>query len=146
MAASDQFTAEDRKVITAAIAEAEKNTSGEIRLYIEDKCGENVLDRAAFVFSQLGMQNTKDRNGVLFYLAFDSRQFAIIGDASIHAKVKDDFWNEIKSIMAEYFKKGEFVAGLSKGIRMSGDALQKHFPYQSNDKNELSDEIVFNNN
>jgi uncharacterized membrane protein len=146
MAASDHFSEDNRKVITSAIAEAEKNTSGEIRLFIENKCGENVLDRAAFVFAQLEMQKTKDRNGVLFYLAFDSRQFAIIGDAGIHTKVKDDFWNEIKSLMAGHFKNGEFVEGLSKGIRMSGEALRKYFPHQSDDTNELSDDIVFNNN
>jgi uncharacterized membrane protein len=146
MGADNNFNISDRELITAAISEAEKNTSGEIRLFIEDKCGENVLDRAAFVFTQLGMQNTKDRNGVLFYLAFDSRQFAIIGDAGIHAKVKDDFWNEIKSLMASHFKNGEFVAGLTKGIQMSGEALRKYFPYQSDDKNELPNDIVFNKN
>ncbi|MFN8165471.1 MAG: TPM domain-containing protein [Bacteroidia bacterium] len=146
MAVSDHFSEEDRKKILRAIAEAENQTSGEIRLFVENKCDDSVLDRAAFVFGQLEMQKTKDRNGVLFYVAFDSRQFAILGDAGIHAKVKDDFWNDIKNRMAEHFKKGEFVEGLSEGIRQSGEALRKHFPHQRNDRNELPDDIIFNNN
>ena len=81
MAVSDHFSEEDRKKILRAIAEAENQTSGEIRLFVENKCDDSVLDRAAFVFGQLEMQKTKDRNGVLFYVAFDSRQFAILGDA-----------------------------------------------------------------
>ena len=121
MAAEDKLSEKERQQILATIAAAEKNTSGEIRLFVEDVCGENVLDRAAYIFDKLGMKNTKDRNGVLFYLAFESRQFAILGDAGIHAIVK----------------------GLTIGIEMSGKALKTHFPYQSNDKNELSDDIVF---
>lgn len=143
MAAEDKLNEEDRQKIMAAIAEAEKNTSGEIRLFVEDECGENVLDRAAFIFKEIGMHNTKLRNGVLFYLAFESRQFAILGDAGIHEKVKDDFWHEIKAKMGFHFTEGDFVKGLTIGIEMSGDALKKHFPYHSTDRNELSDEIVF---
>jgi len=143
MAAEDKLSEKERRLILEAIASAEKNTSGEIRLFVEDVCGENVLDRAAYIFDKLGMKNTKDRNGVLFYLAFESRQFAILGDAGIHAIVKDDLWHEIKAKMTNYFTEGEFVKGLTIGIEMSGKALKTHFPYQSNDKNELSDDIVF---
>lgn len=143
MAAEDKITEEDRLLILEAISEAEKNTSGEIRLFIEDDCGENVLDRAAFIFNEIGMNKTVERNGVLFYLAFESQQFAILGDAGIHAKVNDDFWHAIKAEMTNYFTVGNFVKGLSLGIEMSGKALQKHFPYQSDDTNELSNDIVF---
>ena len=136
MAAEDKLSEKERQQILATIAAAEKNTSGEIRLFVEDVCGENVLDRAAYIFDKLGMKNTKDRNGVLFYLAFESRQFAIFGDAGINAI-------EIKAKMTNYFTEGEFVKGLTIGIEMSGKALKTHFPYQSNDKNELSDDIVF---
>jgi uncharacterized membrane protein len=143
MAAEDKLSEKERRLILEAIATAEKNTSGEIRLFVEDVCGENVLDRAAYIFDKLGMKKTKDRNGVLFYLAFESRQFAILGDAGIHAIVKDDFWHEIKAKMTNHFTEGDFVKGLLIGIEMTGKALQNHFPYQKNDKNELSDEIVF---
>jgi len=143
MAASDRFSESDRRQILATIKEAEKNTSGEIRLFIEDDCGENVLDRAAFIFTELEMHKTKERNGVLFYLATDSRQFAILGDMGIHSKVKKDFWHEIKLEMQNFFTEGEFLKGLTIGIKMSGEALKEHFPYHKTDKNELSDEIVF---
>ena len=143
MTASDRFDESDRLQILAEIKEAEKNTSGEIRLFIEDDCGENVLDRAAFIFKELEMDKTKERNGVLFYLATNSRQFAILGDQGIHSKVEKDFWHAIKHQMQNYFTEGNFLKGLTIGIKMSGDALKKHFPYNKNDKNELSDDIVF---
>ena len=143
MTASDKFTESERLRILDAIKEAEKNTSGEIRLFIEDECGKNVLDRAAFIFHELGMDNTKDRNGVLFYLATTSRQFAILGDKGIHTKVEKDFWHAIKHEMQNYFTEGNFEKGLRIGIQMSGEALKKYFPYSKSDKNELTDDIVF---
>jgi len=143
MAASERFTENDRLKILDAIKEAEKNTSGEIRLFIEEDCGDNVLDRAAFIFLELGMNKTDERNGVLFYLATEARQFAILGDQGINSKVEKDFWHAIKHEMQNFFTEGNFEKGLSIGIKMSGEALKKHFPYSKHDKNELSDEIVF---
>lgn len=129
--------------IKAAIAAAEKNTSGEIRLFIEDDCKENVLDRAAFIFTELGMHKTKERNGVLIYLALDSHHFAIIGDKGIHSKVHKDFWHDIKLEMQHHFTAGDFPTGLLNGIEMTGNALKEFFPYHKDDTNELSNEIVF---
>ncbi len=143
MSAEGKFTEEERLQIEDAIAVAEKNTSGEIRLFVENECGENVLDRAAYIFKELKMHKTKDRNGVLFYLAIESRQFAILGDSGINAKVNTDFWYEIKMAMQNHFTTGNFVAGLKNGVLMAGESLQKHFPFQKDDKNELSNEIVF---
>jgi uncharacterized membrane protein len=142
--AEKSFNEQQRLDIQRAIAEAEKNTSGEIRLFIEDTCKEDVLDRAAFIFKELKMHETADRNGVLFYLAMKSQKFAILGDAGINEKVGNDFWNEIKRTMLHHFSTGQFTEGLDKGIRMAGEALSKHFPYKGGDDvNELSDEIVF---
>lgn len=143
MSAESNFSETDRLKILASIKEAEQNTSGEIRLFIEEVCKDNVLDRAAFLFKELNMQETKDRNGVLFYLAFKSRKFAILGDSGIHSTVHKDFWHDIKLEMQHHFTEGDFVTGLSKGIKMAGEALKKNFPYQKDDKNELSDDIVF---
>ncbi len=141
--AKDLFTKEERKQITDAIKEAELNTSGEIRVHIEKKCPEDVMDRAAFLFKKLKMHKTGKRNGVLFYLAVKDRKFAILGDAGINAVVPEGFWDNIKDTMAGHFKEGEFTRGLSEGILMSGEQLKKHFPYQSDDVNELSDDISF---
>ena len=143
MTAEKYFTEEIRKGVNAAIAAAEKRTSGEIRLFIENNCIGDVLDRAAFLFKELKMDATKERNGVLFYLAMKSQKFAILGDAGINTKVPKDFWLDIKIEMQNYFVKEEFSGGLVKGITMAGEALQKYFPYLKEDKNELSDEIVF---
>ncbi|MCC7203363.1 MAG: TPM domain-containing protein [Nitrospirae bacterium] len=137
------FTKEDRDKITAAIGMAEKQTSGEIRLFIDDKCRGNVLDRAALIFEKLEMHKTAARNGVLFYLAVRDHKFAILGDAGINAVVTHGFWDEIKDTAIEHFKKGEYSEGLIKGIDMAGTALKQYFPYDERDKNELSDEIVF---
>ncbi len=144
MNAKDYFTAERLSAIDSAIKAAEKATSGEVRLYVEDRCKEDVLDHAAFLFGKLKMHETELRNGVLFYLAMHDHQFAILGDGGINAKVEDDFWEHIKDEMHGFFIKGEFAEGLAKGIAMAGKALSVHFPYKKNDENELSDDIIVN--
>lgn len=143
MSAQSFFTEIEKKQITNAIKTAELNTSGEVRVHVEGKCSEDVLDRAAYWFEKLEMHKTELRNGVLFYLAVDDRKFAILGDAGINAKVPENFWEKIKAHMLSKFKKDQFVDGLSEGILMAGDQLKSHFPYQTDDVNELPDEISF---
>jgi uncharacterized membrane protein len=144
MKAEDIFDGAAKQQIVAAIKAAEKNTSGEIRLHIENHCYEDVMDHAAFIFEKLEMHKTKERNGVLFYVALNERLFAILGDAGINSVVPKNFWEEIKKTVIERFKTGQFAEGLSKGISMAGEQLKAHFPYQSQtDTNELSDEISF---
>lgn len=140
--ATDYFTEERLKEIGSALKQAEKATSGEIRLYVEDKCKEDVLDHAAFLFAELKMHKTELRNGVLFYLAMQDRKFAILGDGGINAKVPEGFWDHIKEAMVGHFKEGRFAEGLEQGIAMAGKALAEHFPYQKGDVNELSDDII----
>ena len=144
MKPSEFLNKEQKKLITDAVKEAELNTSGEIRVHIESDCKEDVLDRAAFMFEKLDMHKTELRNGVLFYLSVKDRKFAILGDAGINAVTPDNFWDEIKETVITHFKKEEFAQGLSKGIEMAGNALKEHFPYQTDDVNELSDDISFN--
>jgi len=139
----DFLTSAQEAQIKAAIGEAERMTSGEIRLYIESKCKGEVLDRAAFIFEELAIHKTKDRSGVLFYLAYRDRKFAILGDAGINAKTGAHFWDEIKLVVEKKFKEQDFCGGLEQGITMAGAALSKHFPYEEGDKNELSDEIAY---
>ncbi len=139
----DFITEADKKSIVDAIKEAELNTSGEIRVHIESSCKGDVLDRAAYLFKKLQMHKTEQRNGVLFYLAYKDHKFAILGDGGINQKVPDNFWDRIKERMAEKFREGKFAEGLAEGIKESGEQLKTHFPYQSDDVNELSDEISF---
>lgn len=145
MKASSFFTKEQQAQILASVREAEKETSGEIRVHIETYCKEDVLDRAAWVFKKLGMHKTVERNGVLFYLAVNDKKFAIIGDAGINSKVPAGFWDEISLLLQKRFKEAKFTDGLSEGIILAGIQLKAHFPYSKDDVNELSDEISFDN-
>ena len=139
------FDDKTKAELVKVIKSAELNTSGEIRLHVENKCKIDVLDQAAFIFKKLKMHKTELRNGVLVYLAITDKKFAIIGDAGINAKVTDNFWDDIKNQMSDCFKEGDFVKGLSIGIEMTGEQLKKHFPYQKDDVNELPDEISIGN-
>ncbi len=143
MKAINFFSAGEKEQILSAVKEAELNTSGEIRVHIDNNCREDVMDRAAWWFAKLKMHRTAQRNGVLFYLAVKDRKFAILGDAGVNAVTADDFWDAIKEKMAEHFSEGRFATGLSEGIRMAGEALKQHFPHQADDVNELPDEISF---
>jgi len=143
---SSEFLSKEQKILVEnAIKEAERNTSGEIRVHLETEIKGDVLDRAAYLFEYLGMHKTAQRNGVLFYLATKSRKFAILGDAGINAKVPADFWDQIKENMGAAFAEGKFAEGLSQGILTAGQQLKNHFPYQKDDVNELSNDISFGN-
>ena len=137
------FSEEEQNLLKRTIEEAERQTSGEIRIFIEEHCNEDVLDRAAFQFEKLEMHKTELRNGVLIYLATADRKFAIIGDAGINQLTGSDFWDETKNQMLGHFKENNLIAGLIKGIQMVGDAMKKHFPYTDGDKNELPNDIAF---
>ena len=140
------FDKNQQQEILNAIRAAELNTSGEIRVHIENKCPGDVLDRAAQVFDKLQMQKTRLRNGVLFYLSTENRKFAILGDAGINALVPENFWDEIKEWMTQQFREGRFTEGLAGAILRAGEQLKMHFPFQSDDVNELPDEISFGKN
>jgi uncharacterized membrane protein len=143
MKASSFFTKEQQAQILASVREAELETSGEIRVHIESSLKGDVLDRAAWLFKKLGMHNTAERNGVLFYLAVNDKKFAIIGDAGINAKVHAGFWDDVSELLKKDFKEGKFTEGLSEGILLAGKHLKIHFPYRMDDVNELPDEISF---
>ena len=93
------FSESEKTKIVQAIQTAELSTSGEIRVHIDRTCDEDVLDRAAWWFKQLKMEKTKLRNGVLIYLATESKKFAIIGDAGINTIVPKDFWETTKKFV-----------------------------------------------
>ncbi len=144
MTAEELFTTEQIAEILQAVKDAEHRTSGEIKVHIESSTqGKDVLDRAADVFAMLELHKTKLRNGVLFYLAISDKKFAILGDIGIHQAVGDRFWDTIRNQMQQYFRNGNFTAGMIEGIKMAGEKLRDKFPYQDDDINELSDEISF---
>ena len=143
MKAGDLFSAEEKLRVEQAILEAELDTSGEIRVHIETEFKGDILDRAATLFDRLNMHKTKLRNGVLIFIGIKNQQFAILGDAGINQVVPVTFWDETKTLMESHFKNSDFAAGLEVGIKMAGEQLKKHFPYQKDDANELSNEVTF---
>ncbi|MFT4660309.1 MAG: putative membrane protein [Patiriisocius sp.] len=137
----DFFTHAEALQIKEAIQSAEKKTSGEIRVHIEDYCNHLVMDRATQVFNKLKMSDTKERNGVLFYISVKDRDFAVIGDEGIHAKVIDGYWEDLCREMEKFFRSAHFVEGLVQAIHKAADSLATYFPFQLDDANELSDDI-----
>lgn len=141
MSAKNFFTPEEEELIVNAIVAAEKNTSGEIRVHIESHHERPPLERAQEVFYLLEMNKTAARNGVLFYLATEDHNFAIIGDEGIDKAVENDFWDCTKDVVIGHFKESRFAQGLAEGILRAGNRLQKYFPYADDDANELPNEI-----
>jgi uncharacterized membrane protein len=132
---------DEEQAIVNAIKIAEKNTSGEIRVHLEKETSKAVMERAEEVFNSLKMYQTKQSNGVLIYVAVNSKVFAICGDKGIDALVPDNFWESTKQIIQNQFKQGQFKQGLVDGITNVGQQLKKYFPLQDDDTNELSNEI-----
>ncbi len=139
----NNFSDADILRIEQSIAEAEKITSGEIRIFIDNRCKEDVLDRAAWIFHEIGMDATEERNGVLIYIALKDHKFAIIGDAGINEKVPKGFWDAIRDEMKNLFRDGKYSEAIVTGILKAGAQLSHHFPYKENDTNELSNEMLF---
>jgi uncharacterized membrane protein len=139
------FTAEEQQLIIEAIQNAERMTSGEVRVFVESKCSYmDAIDRAAELFFQLEMQKTDDRNAVLLYVAMKDRQLAVFGDAGIHEKVGNEYWNNEVHKMITNFNRENYAAGISEVVKDIGEALTKNFPFNNDtDKNELPDDIVF---
>ena len=135
------LTPEEEQEIISAIRTAEKNTSGEIRIHIEASSEKAHYERALEVFQLLEMHKTKDANGVLIYVAVKDHQFVICGDKGINDVVPENFWDATKDIIQNQFKKGNFKQGIVDGILKAGAELQSHFPWQTDDENELSNEI-----
>lgn len=139
------FNKEEAAEIVAAIQAAERGTSGEIRLYVEDFCMlDHPVEQAAEMFQLFGMFNTRDRNAVLIYIAEKSHHFAIWGDVGIHERVGNLFWEEEKKLLQEHFSRDEAAKGVCKAIELIGNRLREHFPSDDkNNVNELPDDIIY---
>ena len=138
------LTANEEQEIVDAILDVEKNTSGEIRVHIEAITPSTPLERAKEVFHLLKMDNTKQQNGVLIYVALDKKEFVIYGDKGINAVVDSNFWNSTRDKIATQFKSSNFKQGLINGINEAGKVLSKYFPYTHGDSNELDNSISKN--
>ncbi len=137
------LTADQQATVVDAVRLAEKRTSGEIRIHIDGECEGNPMERAEEVFGKLGMHRTELRNGILIYLACNTKVFAIIGDKGINDLVPEHFWEDVIEVMGKSFREGRFTEGLVQAVLKAGEKLQEYFPYQSDDVNEQPDEISF---
>jgi len=137
------FNEQEQELISSAVAEAEKLTSGEIRIAIDKHCEEDAFDRATAYFTKLNMEKTKSRNGVLIYLAYEDHKFAIIGDYGINKVVPNDFWETTRTAMQAHFEGGNLAQGIIAGVTLAGEKLAMFFPYENGDVNELPNDIAF---
>ncbi len=137
------FSKAEKERIVGAIREAEKNTSGEIRLHVDSKAGKNVFGHAKKVFQRIGMTRTAQRNGVLIFLAVKDKKFAVLGDTGINEKVPEGFWNDVAEILRRHFGEKQFAEGIAEAVLRIGMKLKEYFPYRSGDKNELPDTISY---
>ena len=138
------LSSDDESAVVQAIQEAEKKTSGEVRVHIEKKCPKkDPVKRAISLFQKLRMHKTDLRNGVIVYVATEDHLLAIWGDEGIHAKVGQEFWESTLITLQEDFKTNQIKNGLKKALLDIGEKLQQHFPYKKDDKNELDDSISY---
>lgn len=145
MAQTEFFlSTEAESEIVAAIREAERETSGEIRVHLEKTHNGDTFLRAQEVFFQLKMDRTRERNGVLLYIAVEAKSFVILGDSGIDKVVPKNFWDTTRDVIEQHFRKGDFKSGIIAGILSAGQELKAHFPWRSDDQNELSDAISKN--
>ena len=137
------LTAGQQAAVVEAVRLAEKGTSGEIRIHIDAECQGDPVQRAECLFGQLGMDRTELHNGVLIYLACESKVFAIVGDKGINDVVPEHFWEDVIAVMTVRFREGKFAEGLAEAVIMAGEKLKAFFPYGQDDVNEQPDDISF---
>jgi uncharacterized membrane protein len=132
----------DEAKIVQAIGEAERKSSGEIRVFVSSRKVEDALAMARKEFGRLRMARTRQRNGVLLFFAPLSHRFAIVGDTGVHEKCGDAFWLDITASMSGLLKQGAFTDAVLLAVQKVGELLARHFPHQPDDQNELPDQIV----
>lgn len=141
----DFFSAEDKQRIVDAVRNAERMTSGEVRVFVESRCSYiDAIDRVTELFYKFKMDRTESRNGVLVYVAMKDRQLAVFGDVNIHNKVGAEYWSaEVKKMLSN-FNRNNYTEGICEVVKDIGETLTAHFPFNNEkDKNELPDDILF---
>ena len=134
----------DTHAVEQAIARAETRTSGEIRVSVAGFFVGSSRRLAEDAFRRLGLQATRNRNGVLLLIAPARRQVVVLGDEAIHAHVGDAFWTRIAAGVSTRFRDGRFTEGVVEAVDAIGEALARHFPAGAEaggNPNELPDTI-----
>ena len=134
--------ASERERLAEAVAQAERATSAEIKVAIVRHCWGDIRSKAVRTFGKLGMDRTEARNAVLILVVTAGREFMIYGDVGIHRKVAQEFWDNVRDVMARSFAEGEFGQGVCDAVRLAGGMLAQHFPRQAGDVNEVPDAVA----
>ena len=143
MVLEDFIPLEGQRRIAEAITVAERCTSGEICVHVTPHCRGDVMRRAERVFNGLGLYATRHRNAVLIFVAYDDRRLAILGDTSINAVVPKGLWDDEVRQLVQALQEGKVVDALCESIARMGNVLGKYFPAEPDDKNELSNEVSY---
>ena len=143
ISAEELLSPAERERVRDAVRTAEKRTSGEIRVHLDNVISGDVLDHAAVVFTELHMHRTKERNGALIYVSVPQRRAAVIGDAGLNAKLPHGYWNDVLAMLIGEFKADRYCDGLCKAVALLGEQLHAHFPHERGDVNELGDDISY---
>lgn len=133
---------EELQQITESIRSAERNTSGEIRVYVARQCKGDPLEAAYHKFTRLKMEATEQRNGVLLYISPADHKAAIWGDRGIHDVARSDFWDKVLAEMLPFFREGRIADGICRGVGSIGELIRSQYPVSENDINELSDDVI----
>ncbi len=130
MKPKDFVQALDHARITAAIVEAEGQTSGQIRVFVSHHDVTDAVAAARERFAKLGMEKTAARNGVLIFIAPGARKYAVVGDEGVHAKCgADDFWKSVVGVtMRPLLKEERYTEAIVAAVGEIGRELAAHFP------------------
>jgi uncharacterized membrane protein len=139
----DFFSKEEEARIISTIEEVENRTSGEVRVHLARDAGKDVLEEAERTFVKLGMDQTRERNGVLFFLVPKAHKFAILGDEGINRRVPDNFWQDVRDLAQIQFRQGNFAEGVCQALERIGEKLAAFFPPRHDDDNELPDAVSY---
>lgn len=143
MTLDDFLSKEQQEQVVTAIAAAELLTSGEIRVHVTPRCRGDVVRAAARAFDRLKMYRTRHRNGVLIFVAFESRKLAVLGDVGIDRKVPFNYWTDELTLLADYLRDGDAATGLRTVIARIGNKLAEFFPHEEDDIDELTNDISY---
>ncbi|MDZ7771945.1 MAG: TPM domain-containing protein [Balneolaceae bacterium] len=137
------LTDEQEQTVVRAIAQAEKQTSGEIRIHMEEHAPREPLERAARLFHELGMDQTEEQNGILIYVATEDHKVAVYAGKGVHRQVEDHFWNDVLQLILEHFREERHAEGLIAAVEKSAAKLAGMYPYARGDVNELTNKISY---
>ena len=135
------LSAADLDAVAAAVTAAEARTAAEIRVHLDHSCPGDPMARAVAIFERLGMHRTDLRAGVLVYVAVTDRKLAVIGDAGIHVRVGQAYWDRLVARILGHLRDERPRDGLIDAVGEVGASLAAHFPRHPDDRNELSDRV-----